>query len=144
MFRSHRHSNLLHQYYARYAAAGFVALGLGYMLRVQLSATHGAITLFLGIFPNLVGSFATPFLLMLLLSRSQKRRNILPDWRVFGLVLLFTFVVSWLIEVLHVVFDLGVFDRNDMVASFVGAGVAFVVFVLTVREGRVNPLAASQ
>lgn len=119
--------NLQQRRYYHIATAGFVTLALGYLLRSQLNAPAGWMTLLLGVFPNLLGSFATPFILLVLVSQ----HNTSPayrGWRAFVLLNLFTFAVSLLIEAGHVVLRLGVWDANDVYASLIGGFFAMLVF----------------
>jgi len=121
------------RHYLWYAATGCIIIGLGYLIRAQFVPPYPALILLLGVFPNLVGSFATPFALLLLLYPWSRTPQILTDARTFSFVNLFTFAGCILIEVAHVVFRIGVFDRNDMLASIIGAGAALVLFRLTGR-----------
>ena len=123
--------NPLHRRYYLYALGGFAALSLGYLLREQFSQSDALVVLFFGVFPNLLGSFATPFILAFLLERRYPMWKALDRLWVFGLVNLFTFGVCLLIEYGHVVAQLGNWDNNDIFASLVGGLAALALWQLT-------------
>ena len=126
-------TNPLHRRFYQYAVFGFIALSLGYLLREQISPKNALVSLLLGSFPNLTGSFATPFILTFLIAQKYPSWNGMSSLSVFGLINLFTFAVCVLIEYLHVLFQLGRWDANDIAASIIGGLLSMVLFMLTRR-----------
>ena len=124
-------SNPLHRRYYWYALAGFASISIGYLLREPLSQADALVILLLGVFPNLLGSFATPFLLAFLLEKRFPAWKALDRFTAFGLVNLFTFAVTLLIEYLHVAFQKGNWDNNDVIASIIGGLAAVALWQLT-------------
>jgi len=120
--------NRYYQRFYYYALAGFAALSLGYLLREQISSANALVIGLLGILPNLTGSFATPFLLAYLLVWGYPALKALDRFWVFGLINLFTFAACLFIEYLHVAFQSGTWDNNDIAASAVGGLVSLVLF----------------
>jgi glycopeptide antibiotics resistance protein len=133
MFAIARIPDALLRRYMAYATAGFVPLSIGYLLREFVDASNPLVALLLGVFPNLLGSFATPFALMVFLPTRLPALKTMQPLVLFGLINLFTFAVVLLIEYLHIVFDLGVWDANDITASVIGGLAALAAFLRTKR-----------
>jgi hypothetical protein len=133
LFTMNRIQNPFYRRCYQYAVIGFLTLSVGYLLRGQLNQQNPLVTLLLGVFPNLIGSFATPFMLGYLLTLRFPSLHALDRLPVFGLINLFTFAVCILIEQLHVVLDLGQWDPNDILASIIGGLASLAVFALTRR-----------
>jgi hypothetical protein len=127
-----------------FAVAGFLFLSVGYLLRERINQTDALSALFLGIFPNLFGSFATPFALVLLLASRYPGLPALRTPAGFALINLFTMAVVLLIEYGHVLFGLGAWDWNDILASLAGGLAAFLFFVLSRRETPSSSTAAER
>ncbi len=127
-------TNPLHRHFYLYGAIGFIALSLGYLLRSRIVIENDLAILFMGIFPNLFGSFATPFILSFLLAQRFPAWKRLEKIAFFGLVNLFTLAVSVLIEYLHVVFQQGAWDSNDIAASIIGGLLSMILYFITMRK----------
>jgi len=126
IFREYLKDALFKRFYM-FGFAGIGLLCLGYGLRFMLENAQGPVRLFLDTFPNLFGSFGTPFLLLLILSARRKDISLIKSLPAFLLLNLFTFAVVLLIEWGHVLLSLGIWDNNDILASAIG-GLAAVVF----------------
>jgi hypothetical protein len=113
---------------------GIALISLGYLLRFQIGSSQGAAGLFLDTFPNLFGSFGTPFLLLLLVTTLQKDMGMLRNFRMFAMLNIFTFLVVLLIEWGHVVLNLGVWDMNDVLASIAGGLAAIIAWLFFVKR----------
>jgi hypothetical protein len=128
------HSTAQYQASYRYAAGGFALLALGYLLRGQVVPVRAELELLLGVFPNLLGSFATPYILLLILSKRFYPTREMGSPAFFFLLNLITLGVSLLIEIAHVALRLGSFDPNDMTASIIGGSASMALFLWTNRR----------
>lgn len=107
----------------------YIAFMIVYVFRDFLyELDNHYITLFAWTAPNLIPSFLFTLLgifyvVPLLLNEKESFNNTKYLWMVNLLnVIIFTFI-----ELIHVIFDLGVWDNKDIVATFVG--IIFATFV---------------
>lgn len=124
--------------YMSAATAAFVLLGAGYLLREQGLFGPG-ISLFLGVLPNLAGCAAVPLIVAPLL---RKRPNGPLSTKGTSALLgaAAALIGATLIEAAHVVFNLGFFDLNDMVASVIGTGLGVaLLFAIDRRSVGAEP-----
>ena len=115
--------------YLTAAAVAFLTLGAGYFMRERGSFSPSA-ALFLGVLPNLAGCLAAPLIVAPILRR--RFDGILSTARMSSLLAAAIGLAgAAAIEALHVMFDLGTYDSNDMVASLVGTviGVALLISI---------------
>jgi len=124
--------------YVSAAAAAFVLLGVGYLVREQGSFGPG-LALALGVLPNFAGCVAVPLIVAPILRR--RRHSALSSRGTTALLgAAIGLIGSFAIEILHGIADLGVYDPNDAVASVVGStvGVA-IVLAIDGRAGAERP-----
>ena len=117
---------------------GIAMISVGYMARFQVGSSHGWLGLFLDTFPNLFGSFGTPFLLLVLYTTWRKDLSLLRSTRLFLLASLVSLVIFVLIELGHILLSLSFWDNNDMAASLLGGLLALVVWAGAVRTDTVD------
>jgi hypothetical protein len=128
----------LYKQYYRYAAAGFILLGIGYMLRSFISIDFFPLIQLLSIWPNLLGSFAAPFAIQLLLFEYLQDSSVLSSLRHFALANLITFAGVLIIEFTQVILRLGVWDQYDITASILSGTAAAALFLATTRSLRLR------
>jgi hypothetical protein len=107
---------------------GIAMISVGYMTRFQLGSSQGWLGLFLDTFPNLFGSFGTPFLLLVLYTTWRKDLSLLRSTRLFLQASLLSLVIFVLIEMGHILLSLSFWDNNDMAASLLGGLLAWLVW----------------
>jgi hypothetical protein len=127
-----------------FACFGFVLIGLTYLFREMLLQTTEGLAVILGIMPSLAGSFATPYLLLILVALQRSNQVVLRNSKLFYLINLFVLGMCILIEFLHLWLNLGGFHWNDIVASLVGILVALLAFHLVLAHKPTNPRLVSE
>ena len=130
--------------YYLFACLGFSLIGLTYLARGILSHGDEVLAVLLGIMPSLAGSFATPYLLLILVALQISNQALLRNSKVFYLTNLLVLGMCVLIEFLHLWLDLGGFHLNDIVASLVGMIVAVLAFHLVLAHKPANPRPVSE
>ena len=108
----------------------YIAFMIVYALRDTLYGINNHyITLFAWTVPNLIPSFLFTLLgvfyvVPLLLNNKKSFNNTKYLW----LVNFLNVIIFALIKLIHVIFDLGVWDNKDIMATFVGIGSATFVY----------------
>jgi hypothetical protein len=104
------------------------------LFRARLSGWSEGLDFSLGIMPNLAGSFATPFMLLMLLSNQPDQGRIMHNRTLFIGIDLFTLTGALLFEYLHLRLGLGGFHLPDILASVAGFILAVLMFLLSNRN----------
>ena len=94
-----------------FACIGFVFIGLTNLFGEVLFHTNEGLTVISGITPNLAGSFATSFVLLIRVALQRSYQALLRNSQVFCLINLFVLGMCVLIEFLHLWLNLGGFPR---------------------------------
>jgi hypothetical protein len=131
--------NLLYQQLYLCGAGGFVALGAGYLLRSMVEISVPWLVFLLGVWPNLLGSFAMPFVVLLFVFMRLKGPAVMTSARFFGLASAITFASALIIEWAHVITGLGFWDHFDIGASVIGGLAAAAFYLVTVRGQAQQP-----
>lgn len=122
-----------------FACIGFSLIGVTYLLRELFSGREEVLAIILGIMPSLAGSFATPFILLVLVAIQTKNQAFLMNTQIFLLINLFVFSMCVLIEFLHLWLNLGGFHWNDIGASIAGMFMALLSFQFVVGKKQSEP-----
>lgn len=130
----------LYTWFFYYAAAGMALLGLGVLARSLITIDYRPAALLLGIWPNLLGSLATPFVIHLLLFERKKDERMLDSLRHFALANLITLAGALLIEAGEAAAGLGAWDQYDITASILSGAASAALFLATTRSHRLGRL----
>jgi len=101
-----------------------------YMLRGKLYALNNQyITLFAWTAPNLMPSFLFTLIgIFYIVPRIFKGTKEINNPKFIWIINVLNITIFALIEYLHVIFNLGVWDNKDMVASLIGIIIATIVY----------------
>jgi len=104
-------------------------LMLVYMFRESLYRLNNqCITLFAGTAPNLIPSFLFTLIGIFYIVPFLKGIDSINKPMFIWIINAFNMIVFLLIEYLHVIFNLGSWDNNDMIASLIGIIVSTVIY----------------
>ena len=104
-------------------------LMLVYMFRESLyNLNNQYITLFSGTAPNLIPSFLFTLIGIFYIIPFFKGIDSINKPMFIWLINAFNMIVFLLIEYLHVIFNLGSWDNNDLIASLIGIIVSTVIY----------------
>jgi hypothetical protein len=109
----------------------FILIVLVYMLRENLyKIDNYYITLFAWTAPNLIPSFLFTLIgIFYIVPILYKTTKIINNFKFILIINLINMSIFILIEYLHVIFNLGVWDNKDMIASFIGIIIATIVYL---------------
>lgn len=108
----------------------YVLLTLVYMFRGNLyKLDNYYTTLFAWTAPNLIPSFLFTLIgIFYVVPILFKTTNVISNSKFIWLINVLNMSIFALIEYLHVIFNLGVWDNKDMIASLIGIIVATIVY----------------
>jgi TRAP-type uncharacterized transport system fused permease subunit len=102
---------------------------LVYLFRESLYKLNNQyITLFAGTAPNLIPSFLFTLIGMFYIVPFFKGIDSINKPMFIWLINAFNMIIFLLIEYLHVIFNLGSWDNNDMIASLIGIIISTVIY----------------
>ncbi len=124
LFSSKSYKNL-----NRLIALTYIFFMLIYVFRDNLYKLDSAyITLVAGTVPNLIPSFLFTIIGMFYIVPLLKGLNLTNKPRVIWVINSLNILCFLLIEYIHVVFKLGSWDNNDIIASLIGIALATVIY----------------
>ncbi len=124
LFSSKSYKNL-----NRLIALTYIFFMLIYVFRDNLYKLDSAyITLVAGTVPNLIPSFLFTIIGMFYIVPLLKGVNLTNKPRVIWVINSLNILCFLLIEYIHVVFKLGSWDNNDIIASLIGIALATVIY----------------
>lgn len=107
----------------------YALLTIVYMFREKLyKLDNQYITLFAGTAPNLIPSFLFTLIGMFYAIPFMKGADSINKTKYILVINIVNMFVFLLIEYLHVIFKLGLWDNNDMIASLIGIILSTVVY----------------
>ena len=108
----------------------YVLFMLIYMFRENLyKLDNQYITLFAWTAPNLIPSFLFTLIgIFYVVPKLFKTTNVISNSKFIWLINVLNMIIFALIEYLHVIFNLGVWDNKDMIASLIGIIVATIIY----------------
>lgn len=114
--------------------AGLAALSATHWLRGNVHDPAPALSFVLGCMPNLAAAFAMPLILATFTARTSKAPITQASRRAYLGILAFTTLglLGW--ELVQTRSSNFVFDLNDVIATGVGAALAFVAYSVLVRR----------
>ncbi|MPM47345.1 hypothetical protein SDC9_94054 [bioreactor metagenome] len=116
----------------RLIAGVYIFFMLIYVFRDNLYKLDSSyITLFAEVAPNLIPSFLFTIIGMFYIVPLLKGINSVGKSRAIWLIDAINIIVFLLIEYIHVVFKLGSWDNNDIIASLIGIALATVIYFKT-------------
>lgn len=109
----------------------YILFMLVYMFRENLyKIDNHYITLFAWTAPNLIPSFLFTLIgIFYIVPILYKTTKIINNFKFILLINIVNMSVFILIEYLHVILNLGVWDNKDMIASFIGIIIATIVYL---------------